>query len=198
MRTDDSDSPAPSPSLLRTLLELSGLGAMDRAASTPAGSAAREFFLNGWLEAEEGLLARSSIVRVTPRGLPAPTAFELEFDVPYKRQRPDGEVELAPGPLRGALFYRSDPFDPEIAGTQVQVLLEDHSLLHPNFSRRYGALCLGALPPALSLEPLLELLYAIVSYQELSVDDPADAGAAAWFRASPDAFNGLDHPLPLY
>ena len=170
---------------------------------TPIGMLTRQFFANNWLNCEEGLLRKTRRIRVRPEPSPAPRAFEFEIDCPYKRQRgPNAPVELVPGPVRGAVYYRPDVFanaeDPAIA----VALDRDQSFLHPNYSRDKGFICLGELPASpfpFPLDLLLEnLVYPIVSYQHRRPVHPFDLEAARYFALDPEAMQGLEPAPPLY
>jgi hypothetical protein len=138
---------------------------------------------------------------VEPELSPTPRVFRFWIDRPYKRQaRSDAPVELASGPITGTIYYRHNMFAVEDqAVPTVAVALDDRTLLHPNFSRRHGILCLGSLPSGpVSLSRLLEHLYRILSYANVRVTHPADINAAEYFASDPDALRGLDKVQPLY
>lgn len=187
--------------LVRRLAALVELGDELPDESTPLGIATREFLRNNWSRARDGVLARTTRLRVDPEPTPAPRVFHFELDGPYKRKRrPDALVELVEGTLRGTIRYRSDLYTAP-AGEPSLAVLVDPSLrfFHPNHSRLHGALCLGHLPPGpFPLEDLLEHLYGILTYQNLSTSDPADPEAAAYFARDPHAMRGLETVEPLY
>ena len=127
----------------------------------PLGRLAREFFVSNWQQCRDGLLSKTTRIRVMPEPSPVPRAFRFEIDCPYKRKRDaDAPVELMPGPVRGQVLYRSDLFqDPE--GPCVAVLIDpDLAYFHPNYSRTRQYLCigdLGDLPPGpIPLDRLLQ------------------------------------------
>ena len=167
---------------------------------TPTGRITREFLARNWTEARDGLLAKTKLIHVEPEASATPRVFRFWIDRPYKRQpRPDAIVELASGPIVGTIYYRHSMFRREDQDVPtVAVELADRCLLHPNFSRRYGMLCLGTLPPGpLALSRLLEHVYRILAYANARLTHPADMEAAQYF-ASPDAMWGLDQVAPLY
>jgi hypothetical protein len=166
---------------------------------TPLSELAAEFFAENW-RAVQPLLAAAPRLRLVPC-TPALRAFEFTLDLPFLRQAQPGEpVQVAAPPIRGTLAYRPDPFAIDGERPAVCVLVDRaHGLLHPNYSRAFGILCLGALPGGpLPLQPLLEHLYAILTYANLSTLDVADPDAAAWFAATPEALAGLPPAAPLW
>jgi hypothetical protein len=168
-------------------------------ADSPIHRATREFLENSWEEAQE-LLGKTRRVRVVPHGLPAPLSFRFDVDCRYKRQAPGGPVELIDGALSGSIRYRHDLFlAPPGEPAVVVRLLSDPALLHPNFSRRFGILCLGPVPPGpFLLSDLIEHVYSILTFQNFSTADAADAEAALYFSRAPDALDGLLPAAPLY
>jgi hypothetical protein len=169
---------------------------------TPLGRATREFFHNNWVNARDGLLARTKRLRVRPLEPFAPRSFRFELDCPYKRKlSPAAAVELVDGTLRGTITYRPDVFVAPMYEPSVAVLL-DRSLgyFHSNFSRRHGILCLGDLPGggAMGLDGLLLHIYMILTYQNLSPWHAADEEAAQYFALDPEAMAGLEDVQPLY
>jgi hypothetical protein len=196
----------PAPFDLESFMQnlLQNLGEQMAEEDDPLDCIRNEFFANSWKECCDGLLAKTSRLRVWPEVSPAPRVFEFEIDTPYKRKRQeDSSVELMPGPVRGRVIYRGDMFvNPE--GPCVVVLI-DRTLgyFHPNYSRRNGFLCLGDLsnlpPGPIPLEPLLENhIYPIVSYQNRRPMHPADVEAARYFALDPSAMQGLEPVPPLY
>ena len=171
---------------------------------TPAALLFREFLPNMWQSCQDGLLAKTSILRVVPEPGRAPRMFEFEVDCPYKRKlSPSAPVELMPGPVRGMIHYRADMFaNPDLPYIAVQI---DPTLgyLHPNCSRRRGSLlCLGEIPPTafpFPLDLLLEShLYPIVTYQNRRPAHPFDEEAARYFALEPSAMAGLEPARALY
>jgi hypothetical protein len=164
-----------------------------------------EFFRNNWENARDGLLSKTRKIRMWPIGA-TPRVFRFEVDRPFWRQRtPASAVELAAGPIRGTIVYqpvalRAGGGEAPIDAPGVVVLLDpDLALLHPNFSRRHGFLCLGRLPEGpLPLEALLIHVYGVLCYENRSTADPADADAAAYFAAVPEALSALPRAEPLY
>jgi hypothetical protein len=184
---------------LATLLQR--LAALDAAPipASPTGRLTAEFFRHNWDHAQP-LLRKSPRLRVRPH-TSAARAFAFELRVPFKRQRhPDAPIDVAPGPLCGDIVYAPDLFGAPAEQPPVAVLIDRRlGLLHPNYSRRFGVLCLGHLPPGpVPLDALLEHIYGIATYQNVSTSDPADPEAAAWFAHDPDALAGLPAPAPLW
>ena len=166
---------------------------------TPQGRLAAEFFAGNW-ETAQPLLASAPRLRVTPHSA-AYRTFDFEFALPFKHQpRPGDPVTIAPGPIRGTIVYRHDPFTLDTLQPAVCVLVDSAlGMLHPNVSRAYGAVCLGRLPDGpIALDALLEHLHAVLSYANVSTEDPADPAAAAWFVADPDPLAGLPPSRPLW
>jgi hypothetical protein len=130
-----------------------------------------------------------------------PSSFGFEIDRPYKRRAtPDGPVELAPGPLRGTIMYRANLFAASPDEPTVVVLIDRQCRFHhPNFSPRFGAICLGDLPHGpIALDALLLHVFSIVSYQNRNPLHPADIDAAHYFALDPNAMSGLEPVEPLY
>ena len=170
---------------------------------TPLGMLSRQFFESNWRNCRDGLLRKTSRLRVRPEPSPAPRIFRFEIDSPYKRKRgPDAPVELAAGPICGTIYYRPDLFvnndDPAIA----VALDRDQWLLHPNYSRKLGFICLGELPRSpfpFPLDLLLEnLIYPLCTYQHKRPVHPFDLEAARYFALDPSAMEGLTPAAPLY
>lgn len=169
-------------------------------ADGPRGRAARDFFNGNWTNAQ-ALLSRTERIRVVPDDPDCPRGFRFEVRTPFlRKRRAFSDVELMPGPIRGRIFYHSDPLGASSEVPRVVVLLDgDQALLHPNHSRRFGILCLGHLAPEpIELTRLLPHLYAILTYENMSLAEPADPEAAAYFGNHPDPLRGLPMAEPLY
>ncbi len=178
-------------------------------AATPADDSplmkiAQEFFANNWADCRDGLLAKTSRLRVFPEWSAAPRVFRFELDRPYKSKvGRDAPVELQPGPIRGLISYRADLFM-DITMPYIAVQIDpDLAFLHPNCSRQRGSLvCLGELPDNLFPYPLdlvLETrLYPILSYQDRRPSHPFDLEAASYFALHAEAMDGLEPAEPLY
>ncbi len=185
--------------LLGQLHDLSGLDEGLPDPSTGEGQATRDFFANNWEEARSGLLSRTQQVQVRPLPGAGPRSFSFEFDRPYKRKRPDGMVELAPGPVTGTIRYRPNVLTPDPGSRSIIVFVDSQEFFHPNYSRVAGVLCLGDIPPGpFPLEALIEHLYSIVSYQNMDSTNPADKEAVRYFGTDPEALEGLAEVQPLY
>jgi hypothetical protein len=197
------DLPAELQKFMEQFSQLLTLGSGMPAEDSPMGKLTRQFFANNWRNCQEGLLRKTNHIHIWPEPSPAPRTFRFEIDCPYKRQRgPEAPVELVPGPIRGTVYYRPDLFtnadDPAVA----VALDRDQSLLHPNYSRQKGFICLGELPSSqypFPLDLLFEnLVYPIVSYQQKRPVHPFDVDAARYFALDPDAMQGLEPAAPLY
>ncbi len=169
--------------------------------NTPVGETTHDFFENNWIQARDGLLARTERIRVEPlQSGPVPYQFRFEIDRPYKSKTADGGIELVEGPIRGMIRYRPDLYLAAPDEASIVVLLDrSQHLFHANHSRRHGILCVGDIPtgPYL-LEHLLLHLFSILSYQNWSASDPADLEAARYFATDPEAMSGLEVVEPLY
>jgi hypothetical protein len=168
---------------------------------TPIGRCVAEFFTNNWVQAREGLLAKTKKIEVEPQPSAAPRVFRFIIHAPYKRKNSShAPVTLDPGPIQGTIYYRRDLFCPSDDGPPVAVVLHDRGMVHPNYSRRHGLLCVGDLPAGapISLEDLLAHVYRIATYQNLRITHPADMEAAEYFATDPEAMRGLEHVDPLY
>lgn len=181
--------------LLRRLATL----ALEDVPDTPSARLSAEFFQHNWASVQP-LLAKAPRLRLHPRSA-TPRILDFELDVAFKRQlRPAGPIDLAAGPLCGTIVYAADLFCGAATQPLVTVLIDPAlGLLHPNFSRLHGVLCLGHLPPGpFPLDALLEHLYTILTYQNVSAADPADAGAAVWYANDPHPRAGLPPTRPLW
>jgi hypothetical protein len=188
-------------SFLLALYELSMAADEPPDADSPTEQLSAEYLRQMWTICREGLLAKTKRIRVTPQRSAAPHIFRFEIDCPYKRKRAlDAPVELMPGPVCGTIIYRRDVYADVEAPGVVVLLDSNQDYLHPNYSRRYGVVCLGDLPPGpLPLDILLENhLFPILSYQNRRPAHPADREAASYFALDPDAMNGLEPVEPLY
>ena len=199
----DQDQSAGPPSMAALIGQLHGLISAADDLPDPAteeGIATREFFTNNWARARDGILSRTSRFRVQPIPGPGPRIFDFETDLPYKRKRRDGSVELAPGPIRGTIHYRANLMSPEPGRSSIAVSLDPTlGFYHSNYSRTHGFLCLGHLPDGpYPLEPLIEHIYGILSYQNRDSNDPADIEAVRYFSTDPDSLVGLGNVPPLY
>ncbi len=165
---------------------------------TPTARLSAEFFKHNWQNAQP-LLGQTTRLRVQPQSAMART-LDFELDVPFKRQlRVGAPIDIAPGPVRGTIVYRHDLFS--VGDEPVVAVLIDPALglLHANYSRLYGVLCLGHLPPGpFPLDALLEHLYTILTYQNVSTADPADPDAAIYFASDPRAREGIPAAQPLW
>ena len=189
--------------LLRDLIEeLQGLAGPEEGLpdpSTDEGQATLQFFANNWAQAQSGLLTRTELVRVKPLPVAGPRSFRYEFDLHYKRKRPQGMVELASGPVMGTIRYRPNILTPEPGGRSVVVSVDSDGFFHPNFSRKHGVLCIGEIPPGpFPLDALIEHIYSVVSYQNMDLMNPADREAFRYFGSDPNALQGLSEVQPLY
>ncbi len=171
---------------------------------TPLGQLSRQFFVANWETSRANLFSKTSILRVRPEAGPVPMTFRFEIDRPFKRKPlSDGPVQLDPGPICGAIYYRPNLFiEPDRAHVAVQI---DPRLnyLHPNCSRRQASMvCLGELPQTpfpLPLDMLFEnYIYPILTYQNMTPSDALDREAALYFAFDPDAKEGLEPVPPLY
>lgn len=171
---------------------------------TPLGKLTREFFANNWRICCDGLLQRTTKIRVEPEPHPAPRMFRFQIATRYKRKVDSySVVELMPGPVRGRILYRGDMFENPEPPTVAVLLDRDQAYFHPNYARRQGVLCLGDeqnLPPGpLPLDVLLENhIYPILTYQNRRPAHPADIEAARYFALDPGAMVGLEPVDPLY
>ena len=203
MTQDTADSPQQQLEHLMAVLR-------QKETATPSGAAsplemiAQEFFANNWAEFADGLLQKTSLLRVTPEWSAAPCAFRFELDRPYKRKTgPEAPVELMPGPIRGVIRYRTDLFMNQTMPYIAVQIDPDLAYYHPNCSRQRASLvCLGTLPDNLfpyTLELLFETrLYPILTYQDHKPSDPFDLEAARYFALHPEAMDGLEPVEPLY
>jgi hypothetical protein len=191
---------SPIAELLERLAAMTDLADELPDADTPLGQTTREFLDASWRSAADGLLARTDKIRVEPMQREHPRSFRFEMDLPYKsKPTRDGPVEHVRGPLRGTIRFRPDLFMAPANEPCIAVRLDhDQHVLHPNFSRQHGMLCLGPVPRDMTLERLLEHLFSILSYQNISTTDPADVEAAAHFALEPHALDGLGQVDPLY
>ncbi len=186
--------------LLEVALERDDLPEED----TPLGKLAREFFTNNWIMCRDGLLQRTTKIRVWPEPGPAPWEFRFEIASRYKRKFDSSSVvELMPGPVCGRVLYRGDMFENPDPPTVAVLLDHNQGYFHPNFARKAGILCIGDeqnLPPGpLPLDVLLENhVYPIVTYQNRHPAHPADLEAARYFAMEPTAMDGLEPAEPLY
>jgi hypothetical protein len=173
-------------------------------AESPTLLLSDQFFASGWESCRDGLLKRTRRIRAWPSLPGPPRVIRFEIDCPFKCKRAlDAPVELKPGPIRGTIIYRRDLFAVPDEPLIAVLLDQDQDYFHPNYSRRHGALCLGALtetnagPVPLSL--LLENhLFPILSYQNRRPAHPADVEAAQYFALNPAAMRGLEPVAPLY
>lgn len=170
----------------------------------PLSAVSREFFTNNWIQCRDGLLSKTTRIRVNPQPLPAPCNFDFEIDTPFKQKRGrNAPVELNRGPVRGRICYREDMFE-QPDGPCLAVLIDpDLAYFHPNHSRSGSFLCVGELsdlpPGPLPLDQLLENhLFPILSYQNRRPTHPADLEAARYFATDPAAMEGLEPVIPLY
>jgi hypothetical protein len=159
--------------------------------------------MHSWESCRDGLLQKTRRIRVEPEPRPVPRLFRFEFDLPYKRKLgPEAPIELDPGPIRGMVIYRPDLLanlhEPCVA-VRLDATL---GLLHPNYSRALGLVCLGDTTEFQGPVPLDVLLanhlYPILSYQNRRPHHPADLEAARYFALDPDAMSGLEPAPPLY
>ena len=188
--------------ILERLQRLQDLDDILPGEDSPLGQTTKEFFINSWVNARDGLLTKTPKMRVYPTSSgPAPRVFRFELETSYKSKRSrDSEVELVEGHLRGTIRYRADIFLADPNEPSVGVFLDpDQHFFHPNFSRSHGILCLGDAPSGpYELADLLEDLYWILTYQNRNSSDPADPEAARYFALHPDAMKGLEDVSPLY
>jgi len=164
-------------------------------------SATHARFRENWDQARNGVLAKTEKIFITPASLPCPRRFRFKLHTVYKRKRNHlAPIELVSDPVKGTIHYHPDPFGAAPEEPLVLVQLDGgQAVFHPNISRQYGIVCLGTLPPGHpDLSLVVELLYGILNYSNMSLSDPADIGAARYFANDPDARTGLPSPQPLY
>jgi hypothetical protein len=167
--------------------------------STAEGRNVREFFKNNWEMARDGLLERTTRIRVRPLPPEGPRSFSFEMDLPYKRKHANGMVELEPGPIRGKIDYLPDVMAPEPDTRSIIVFVNSAGYYHPNYSRAHSVLCVGDIPPGpFPLDALLEHIWQILSYQNYRSDSPLDDEAVRYFATDPSAFEGLTEVPRLY
>ena len=170
---------------------------------SPLGEQSRQFFTNSWETCRDGLLRKTTRIRVLPEPRPIPRIFQFEMDLPYKRKLGvDTPVELVAGPIGGRVIYRPDLLA-NLHEPGVAVRLDPSmGLFHPNYSRELGLVCLGDTTEFQGPIPLDVLLanhlYPVLSYQNRQPHDPADIEAARYFALDPDAMTGLEPVAPLY
>ena len=171
---------------------------------SPLARVAQQFFLNNWTTCCDGLLQKTTILRLFPEWSAVPRSFRFELDRPFKSKAgPGAPVQLQPGPIRGFIHYRSDLFhNPTLPYVAIQID-PDLSYFHPNCSRQRGCLvCIGDFPESLfpyPLDLLLETrLYPILTYQDRRPSHPLDFEAASYFALNPEAMDGLEPVPPLY
>ena len=166
--------------------------------SDPVGRSVREFFANNWTEARDGLLARTTLIDVTPLHGEVPRSFSFAIDRPYRRRQPSGSIILDPGPVEGVICYHASVLRPPPDVRPVVVFISSAGFHHPNVGRKHHVLCLGDVPLRLPLDALLQHLYGVVAYQNLGFNPPLDPEAARYFLTNPAAFEGLRPVPPLY
>jgi hypothetical protein len=166
--------------------------------SDPEGRAVREFLTHNWADARE-LLATTDIIRVEPLPPEGPRSFGFIIDRPYRRREPSGEITVDPGPITGIICYHASVLRPPRDSRSVVVFVTCPGFYHPNFGRKQMVLCLGDLPrQPLQLGTLIQHIYGIVAYQNLSFTSPLDPEAARYFATNPAAFSGLRPVSPIY
>jgi hypothetical protein len=170
---------------------------------SPLMRLAEEFFHNNWVDCRDGLLAKTTVLRLSPDSDRAPRNFHFELDRPFKRKaNRDAPVELHPGPIRGLIRYRADLFL-DMSMPYIAVLLDPAlAVYHPNVARhRAGLVCLGSLPGPFPF-PLSQLLetriFPILTYQDRRPSHPFDLEAASYFALEATALDGLEPVAPLY
>lgn len=190
--------------MLQSLHRLAALDDLSPDPDDPLGRESVEFFTHNWKNARDGLLSKTSKIRVQPNvPVPDPRIFFFEMDIPYKRkqQLPPSSaatVELVDGPLRGTIRYRADIRTADPDEPTIGVFLDpEQCFYHPNYSQRFGVLCIGDSPPQ-ALNDLLEHLYWILTYDSTNTYDAVDHDAASYFALAPDAMMGLEDIAPLY
>ena len=195
---------SPAHSLMESLQSLHRLAALDDLSpdpDDPLGRESVEFFTHNWKNARDGLLSKTSKIRVQPNvPVPDPRVFFFEMDIPYKRKLPssDATVELVDGPIRGTIRYRADILTADREEPTIGVFLDpEQHFYHQNYFSRFGLVCIGVNPPQ-ALGDLLEYLYWILTYDNTSTSDAADRDAARYFALDPDAMKGLENVEPLY
>ncbi len=185
------------PAFLGFLEHLLGLAERLPDECTELGRLTREWLKSNWEDAREGLLARSTRLRVRPAHGPAPTLFRFEIERAFKRRASDGSIELASGPITGTIAYRPDLFTALDQQSFLVLVDTDLALLHPNV--RDGLMCLGDLPAGpYALDRLLLQVYAVLSYENRSTSSALDPQAARYFATAPDALEGLQPVQPLW
>ena len=198
MHHHETDDPMSLADLFRRVASMGVEGGLPDA-STSEGRTLRAFFENNWRTARDGLLERTELIRVRPLPIPGPRAFSFEMDLPYKRKRPDGTVELDPGPIHGTIDYLPNVMTPERDAPSILVFVTSDGFYHVNYNRRLGALCPGHLPTGpFPLDALLMHIWTILSYQNMDSRSAMDAEAVRYFTSDPDAFRGVDQVPPLY
>ena len=168
----------------------------------PTAELSRQYRANTWEECRDGLLRRTSRIRVWPDSPLWPHSFRFEIDCPFKaKSRLNlSPVELRPGPVRGTIHYRRDLFDGSDAPTVAVTIDPELDFFHANHSPHLGLLCLGGLPSGpFPLDILLSChIYPIVTYQNCHPAHSANLDAARYFALVPEAMEGLRPVAPLY
>ena len=191
--------PGDEPERVRSLMQL--LFALEDPLPDPeteAGREARAFFQQCWLDARDGLLARTTRLTIEPASSFAPRLFRWVVQRPYKRRASDGQVELASGPIRGTIHYRGDALTAPRDELAILVRVDpDLAIHHPNIDPVTSLVCHG-LREVLPLEAVALQLYSIVSFQNMGLTSPLCREAANYFAHVPGAKDGLEPVEPLY
>lgn len=190
--------------LLRRLIQLAAQHEDMPSEDTPIGRLTRELFANNWASCRDGLLERTSKIRVQPEFSPAPHRFRFEIDCPFKRKLgAAAPVELMPGSVRGQIIYRGDLLVNHDGPTVAVLIDRELGFFHPNVCPQRGVVCLGdesqlAAGPIPLDQLLSSQLYAVVSYQNRRPSHPLNLEAARYFALELDAMEGLTPVQPLY
>lgn len=142
------------------------------------------------------LTAQSDVLTVRACPPEPPSRFLVQFRVPYLRRTAHHTIEVAPGPVEGAIHFPAD----YLLGTTPQLwfrvaTITTADFVHPNV--RDGIVCLGAqFNPGTPFRILVRALYDLVSYQMLSLDErnALDAEACRILRANPQLLQTLSAP----
>ena len=166
---------------------------------TELGRRTRDWLERNWADAREGLLAKSTRLRVSPPTSASPNTFRFTLERGYKRRNADGTIGLAPGPITGLIKFRPDLLTAPEDETRVLVLVDPSvGLLHPQHDPRSGLLCCGDLYGMVSLEAALVHVFTILTYQNCNVTSALDVEAARYFATDPGARAGLEPVEPLW
>jgi hypothetical protein len=151
-------------------------------------------FLKHTHEEALALAAQSNVMKLSRLPLPGVGLWIAEFDIAYLRQRADGAIERAPGPVAVAIRFGPDYLRKVSPPTGV-VQIREPDFFHPNIA--WPVVCVGGLAPGTALAHVLRQVWEIITFVNFATDDGLNPVACRRLCEEPGLLALLPRPPRL-